>query len=110
MNKVFCILSLIIFTQLNTFSQEISSKMINSISFSKPNENKLSNFIIAALDEEFSVSFDVLSGIEYDLYYTIDHYDFDWKKSELLKSEFIHSRFQIITYESIFFLAFLEPS
>ncbi len=89
MNKVFCILSLIIFTQLNTFSQEISSKMINSISFSKPNENKLSNFIIAALDEEFSVSFDVLSGIEYDLYYTIDHYDFDWKKSELLKSEFI---------------------
>ena len=35
------------------------------------------------------MSFDVLSGIEYDLYYVIEHCDFDWKKSQLLKSEYL---------------------
>ena len=67
-----------------TFSQSIST-----VAFYKQNDNKSSNILLSSLNERFSMSFDVLSGIEYDLYYVIEHCDFDWKKSQLLKSEYL---------------------
>ena len=63
--------------------------MIHSISFQKQGENKSSNFLIGKINDQFLISFDVLSGIEYDLYYIIDHCDYNWEKSKLLKSEYI---------------------
>tara|TARA_Y200000002_G_scaffold367927_1_gene360464 strand:- start:414 stop:1586 length:1173 start_codon:yes stop_codon:yes gene_type:complete len=63
--------------------------MIHSISFQKQGENKSSNFLIGKINDRFLISFDVLSGIEYDLYYIIDHCDYNWEKSKLLKSEYI---------------------
>ena len=35
------------------------------------------------------MSFDILSGLEHDLYYVIEHCDFNWEKSQLIKSEYI---------------------
>ena len=67
-----------------TFSQSIST-----VAFYKQNDNKSSNILLSSLNERFSMSFDVLSGIEYDLYYVIEHCDFDWKKSQLLRSEYL---------------------
>ncbi len=72
-----------------TFSQSISTELIKSVAFHKQNDNKSSNILLSSLNERFSMSFDVLSGIEYDLYYVIEHCDFDWKKSQLLKSEYL---------------------
>ena len=89
MNKIFCLISILFLPHLNTMSQDISPDMIQSILFKKNNENKASSLMIGSINEQFRISFDVLSGIEYDLYYVIEHCDFNWEKSNILKSEYI---------------------
>ena len=89
MFKIFCLVLVFFFTSQNILSQDISAEMIHSISFQKQGENKSSNFHIGKINDRFLISFDVLSGIEYDLYYIIDHCDYNWEKSKLLKSEYI---------------------
>lgn len=104
MKKSFCLLSIIYFVIYFGYSQEITSNLIKTISFKKAGDNYSSNLIIAGLNERFSISFDVLSGIEYDLYYTIEHCDYDWKKSKLLKSEYLRGfeEVKIENYSSSF--------
>ena len=89
MFKIFCLVLVFFFTSQNILSQDISAEMIHSISFQKQGENKSSNFLVGKINDRFLISFDVLSGIEYDLYYSIDHCDYNWEKSKLLKSEYI---------------------
>ena len=89
MHKILSLFSLFILLSLNVKSQDISSDMIHSILFQKNNENKSSSLMIGAINEQFRISFDVLSGIEYDLYYVIEHCDFNWDKSKILKSEYL---------------------
>lgn len=89
MFKIYCLVLVFFFTSQNILSQDISAEMIHSISFQKQGENKSSNFLIGKINDQFLISFDVLSGIEYDLYYIIDHCDYNWEKSKLLKSEYI---------------------
>ena len=89
MFKIYCLVLVFFFTSQNILSQDISAEMIHSISFQKQGENKSSNFLIGKINDRFLISFDVLSGIEYDLYYIIDHCDYNWEKSKLLKSEYI---------------------
>ena len=89
MFRIFCLVLVFFFTFQNILSQDISAEMIHSISFQKQGENKSSNFLIGKINDRFLISFDVLSGIEYDLYYKIDHCDYNWEKSKLLKSEYI---------------------
>ena len=89
MFKIFCLVLVFFFTSQNILSQDISAEMIHSISFQKQGENKSSNFLIGKINDRFLISFDVLSGIEYDLYYIIEHCDYNWEKSKLLKSEYI---------------------
>jgi len=89
MFKIFCLVLVFFFTSQNILSQDISAEIIHSISFQKQGENKSSNFLIGKINDRFLISFDVLSGIEYDLYYIIDHCDYNWEKSKLLKSEYI---------------------
>ena len=89
MFRIFCLVLVFSYTYQNILSQDISAEMIHSISFQKQGENKSSNFLIGKINDRFLISFDVLSGIEYDLYYIIDHCDYNWEKSKLLKSEYI---------------------
>lgn len=44
---------------------------------------------IVKLNERISLSFDALNGNEEDFYYVIDHYNFDWTPSQLMKSEYM---------------------
>ena len=89
MFRIFCLILVFFFTFQKILSQDISAEMIHSISFQKQGENKSSNFLVGKINDRFLISFDVLSGIEYDLYYIIDHCDYNWEKSKLLKSEYI---------------------
>ena len=89
MKKSFVLLSALFLSFKFIFSQSINPDNVKSISFKKQNENKFSNIFVGTINEKFSLSFDVLSGLEYDLYYVIEHCDFNWEKSQLIKSEYI---------------------
>ena len=89
MKKRFVLLSALFLSFKFIFSQSINPDLVKSISFQKQNENKYSNLFVGTINERFSLSFDILSGLEHDLYYVIEHCDFDWEKSQLIKSEYI---------------------
>ena len=89
MKKRFVLLSVLFLSFKFIFSQSINPDHVKSISFQKQNENKYSNLFVGTINERFSLSFDILSGLEHDLYYVIEHCDFDWEKSQLIKSEYI---------------------
>ena len=89
MKKRFVLLTALFLSFKFIFSQSINPDNVKSISFQKQNENKYSNLFVGTINERFSLSFDILSGLEHDLYYVIEHCDFDWEKSQLIKSEYI---------------------
>ena len=53
-------------------------------------ESKQIEFPVIHLNNSFSLEFDVLNGSEEDYYYRVDHYNFDWTKSQLSKSEYLN--------------------
>jgi hypothetical protein len=57
---------------------------IKSVTFNKPPENMLPIF---KLGDGFEISFDDVIGDEADYYYQFEHYDYDWKPSQLFKNE-----------------------
>lgn len=59
---------------------------------------------IIRLGEAFHLEFDVLTTDEPDFYYTIEHYNYDWTKSNLVKMEYMKGfdNFRIINYENSF--------
>ena len=75
---------------------------IKSITF-KSNTNQ-SELPILNLNERLSLEFDVLNPNEDDFYYVIEHYNFDWTKSKLMKSEYLQGldNLRIINYENSF--------
>ena len=89
MKKRFVLLTALFLSFKFIFSQSINPDNVKSISFQKQNENKFSNIFVGTINEKFSLSFDILSGLEHDLYYVIEHCDFNWEKSQLIKSEYI---------------------
>ena len=89
MKKISLIFKIIFFICFGSFGQQINVEKIKSIAFEKFDEKKQSNFYIGQLFQSFSISFDVLSGYENDIYYTIDHCNYYWNKSKLLKSEYL---------------------
>ncbi len=62
---------------------------INTVSFTTNQENYSTNLPIIKLGEKFTLDFDVLNNEEADYYYTIDQLNFDWTKSQLIKSEYL---------------------
>ena len=62
---------------------------IKTISFKTSNENYSTNLPIIKLGETFTLDFDVLLNSEADYYYTIDQLNFDWSRSQLIKSEYL---------------------
>ena len=101
MKKAFILFSIFYLLVNFTFSQSLTPDLVKSISFQKPNDNIASNHFIGTIDESFKISFDILSGFEYDLYYQIEHCDFNWKKSQLLKSEYLQG-FDDVKIENYF--------
>ncbi|WP_295986525.1 type IX secretion system plug protein domain-containing protein [uncultured Algibacter sp.] len=61
---------------------------IKSITF-KSNSSDLGELPIIKLGEPFYLEFDALVSDEPDFYYKIEHYDYDWKESVLVKPEFL---------------------
>ena len=60
---------------------------IKTITF-KGNTNQ-SQLPILKLGEPLLLEFDALTGLEPDFYYVIEHYNYDWTPSNLVKSEYL---------------------
>jgi hypothetical protein len=75
---------------------------IKSISL-KSNISK-SGLPLLSLNERLYIEFDVFNSNEDDYYYVIEHYNFDWTKSRLMKSEFLEGldNLRIFNYENSF--------
>ena len=85
-----CLNFLIINPIFSQIEKELNPpEYINTISFTTNNENYSTNLPIIKLGEKFALDFDVLNNQEEDYYYTIDQLNFDWSKSQLIKSEYL---------------------
>jgi len=98
-------ISFILLTSTVGFSQiqEIEpNDLIKTINF-RSNTNQ-SELPILTLNERLYLEFDVLSPDEEDYYYVIEHYNFDWTKSNLMKSEYLSGldNVRIVNYENSF--------
>jgi len=74
-----------------TYSQMVEinpPEYIKSITF-KSNSSNLGELPIIKLNETFYLEFDALVDDERDFYYKIEHYDYNWKESVLVKPEFL---------------------
>ena len=98
--------ALLLTTTFLTFSQ--AEKEVNPPSFIKTinfkGQTNESELPIIKLNERVQLSFDALNGNEDDFYYIIDHYNFDWTPSELMKSEYLQGfdNIRITDYENSF--------
>lgn len=86
-----------IFAQLQ---EKIEPSYIRTVQFRGATDQ--SQLPIIRLGDRLQLSFDALNGKEEDFYYTITHHDFDWKPSDLSKSEFLDGfdDVRISTYEN----------
>ena len=59
---------------------------------------------IVGLDEMLILEFDVLNNLEEDFYYVIEHYNYDWTPSQLMKTEYINGmdNLRIVDYINSF--------
>lgn len=59
---------------------------------------------ILRLGESLRLEFDALNGNEEDFYYVIEHFNFDWTPSQLVKGEYLRGidNQRILTYENSF--------
>ena len=96
---------LLLFISLSTFGQiqeEIIPPFnIKTISFVKGNQNVVPLF---ELGETFSLEFDDLYGNEANYYYQFVHCDYDWKKSQLSRNEYLRGfdDLRVLEYENSF--------
>ena len=93
------LISTIVYSQI----QEISPPdYIKTITF-KSNTNE-SQLPILKLGDALQLEFDALNGDEDDFYYKIEHYNFDWTPSVLVKSEYLDGfdNQRITQYENSF--------
>ena len=67
-------------------------------------DNNPSQFPIIELGNTLELEFDVLNGLEEDYYYKINHYNFNWTKSDLTKSEYLsgYDNNKIYNYKNSF--------
>jgi len=89
----------------STFGQieEVDSPNdIKSITFGSQKESSM--LPIINLNERIYLEFDVLNNLEEDFYYVIEHFDYDWTPSRLMKSEYLDGldNLRIFNYENSF--------
>ena len=83
----YCLL-LITAISFSQVEREISPPYnIKTVSFVQNNQNSIAVF---QLGDSFQLQFDDLYGNEANYYYTITHCDYDWKPSQLSKSEYLN--------------------
>lgn len=82
------LLLLITFAAFSQAEETNPPDYIKSITF-KSNSSDLGELPIMKLGEPFYIEFDALVTDEPDFYYKIEHYDYDWKESILVKPEFL---------------------
>ncbi|NRR91077.1 DUF5103 domain-containing protein [Winogradskyella undariae] len=76
---------------------------IKTITF-KSNNTTQGQLPIFSLGESLTLEFDALTGDEEDFYYVIEHFNFDWTPSSLVKSEYLSGmdNQRILDYENSF--------
>lgn len=59
---------------------------------------------IVSLYDRLYLEFDVLNNLEEDFYYTIEHFNYDWTPSQLMKQEYLEGldNLRIVNYENSF--------
>jgi len=101
--KQFFLLALISLTSYAQVESETPPPdYIKSITI-RGNTNE-SQLPIIRLGEGFRLEFDALNGDEDDFYYKIEHYNFDWTRSSLMKPEYLQGfdNQRIFDYENSF--------
>lgn len=75
---------------------------IKTITFGS--QKDISILPIINLNERIYLEFDVLNNLEEDFYYVIEHFDYDWTPSRLMKSEYLDGmdNLRIFNYENSF--------
>ena len=75
---------------------------IKTITFGS--QKDISILPIINLNERIYLEFDVLNNLEEDFYYVIEHFDYNWTPSRLMKSEYIDGmdNLRIFNYENSF--------
>ena len=75
---------------------------IKTITFGS--QKDISILPIINLNERIYLEFDVLNNLEEDFYYVIEHFDYDWTPSRLMKSEYLDGMddLRIFNYENSF--------
>ena len=87
--------------------------MAQAIEVNPPKDVKTINFgrsdtsyglPIVNLNEKLYLEFDVLNNLEEDFYYVIEHYNYDWTPSQLLKTEYLSGmdNLRIVDYVNSF--------
>ena len=102
---IFLRLTFVLFT-LHGYSQleEINPpNTIKTITF-KSKSSAQGELPILRLGERFYLEFDALTADEPDFYYVIEHYNYDWTKSNLAKMEYMDGfdNFRIVDYQNSF--------
>ena len=106
MTSKYFVLTIALFLMQFSFSQvdeEVDPPYyIKTITF-KGNTNQ-SELPILRLGEPLQLEFDVLNGDEADFYYVIEHYNYDWTPSRLVKSRYLQGfdDQRIVNYENSF--------
>ena len=75
---------------------------IKTITFGS--QKDISILPIVNLNERIYLEFDVLNNLEEDFYYVIEHFDYNWTPSRLMKSEYLDGmdNLRIFNYENSF--------
>lgn len=110
MTSKYFVLTIALFLMQFSFSQvdeEVAEEVdpqyyIKTITF-KANTNQ-SELPVLHLGEPLQLEFDVLNGDEADFYYVIEHYNYDWIPSRLVKSRYLQGfdDQRIVNYENSF--------
>ena len=101
---------LIIFISIFFLPASVLSQVVET---NPPNDIKTINFgmsddsfgvPIIGLDDMLILEFDVLNNLEEDFYYVIEHYNYDWTPSQLMKTEYINGmdNLRIVDYINSF--------
>ena len=99
----FFILSILISAQGFSQTEEVNPPdYIKTITF-KSRSTPQGQLPILRLGEEFYLEFDVLTATEPDFYYTIEHYNYDWTQSNLVKMEYMEGfdNFRIVRFSDM---------
>ena len=102
--------TLIIFISIFFLPASVLSQVVET---NPPNDIKTINFgmsddsfgvPIIGLDDMLILEFDVLNNLEEDFYYVIEHYNYDWTPSQLMKTEYINGmdNLRIVDYINSF--------